>query len=330
MRQRHESAPTTDTSTRRSPVAAPSLTTSLEEAAVAASSEAEDTLKEERESALSRSAQQYQAYKRKVMRNIGIPILWLAADGLLARALNGHWQPPPLLEELIVWPPLLWMCGYFTVSLIKAATISTSEKAIPLTTEGVRQRRTLTAQVAAEATVDSIGPLLEAFALEDRRTSRTALAALPPLLSQLTAENAPDLTASQRTQLNMLLSPSKDLLNRELIPAVALTDSRMIDLRIAILHALPYVGGSDALPIVRGLATGKARTEGEKRIQEAAIACLPLLERAVAAIENNTTLLRASSGRATENLLRPVTEKPDSVPEELLRASCQEPSLKTK
>ncbi|HZT42096.1 MAG TPA: hypothetical protein VFA07_07895 [Chthonomonadaceae bacterium] len=90
---------------------------------------------------------------------------------------------------------------------------------------------------------------------------------------------------------------------------------------LAILKAFEQVGDAEALPYVQKLAEGKGRARTEKRIQEAAQACLPFLSRLAEQTQARQTLLRAAgTSQAAEGaLLRPASGAPTTDSSQLLR-----------
>ncbi|HLK56104.1 MAG TPA: hypothetical protein VKU00_06055 [Chthonomonadaceae bacterium] len=104
-------------------------------------------------------------------------------------------------------------------------------------------------------------------------------------------------------------------------------DSRAIAFRVAILQAFAQVGDSKALPVVERLAKGETKTEGEKRIQEAAQACMPALQLRADCAGHSRTLLCAANAAASheDTLLRPAGGQQKAEPEKLLRPSQRDP-----
>lgn len=94
------------------------------------------------------------------------------------------------------------------------------------------------------------------------------------------------------------------------------------ELNITILQALEQVGDSRVLPIVEELARRKARTSSQRRLQEAAIHCLPALKQHLDS--SGQTLLRASQVETPpDTLLRPAFGPANTEPDNLLRATDQ-------
>jgi hypothetical protein len=190
-----------------------------------------------------------------------------------------------------------------------------------------RRQRKLTAQVADQYDVRSIGPLIDALYLDDPQTREIAITALTERLPHLKASDADLLDEAQRARLCYLLSvPIENPLHKDVRRLFRPADSRAIAFRVAILQAFAQVGDSKTLPFVERLAKGEARTEGEKRLQEAAQDCLPALQLRVKLESHSRTLLRAAHAlTGTETLLRPATGRPDTDPQSLLRPGPQEP-----
>jgi len=168
--------------------------------------------------------------------------------------------------------------------------------------------------------VSAIPVLLEALngiiASKPRKTIYHALAALLP---QLKASDANLLTTGHRYFLNHVLKcevrrGSKRNFGQQ-VP---------VEFMLAILKSYEQVGDATAVPIVEMLANEKVRGFRQIRIQEAAKACLPLLQANNGAIGHAQTLLRAASktDTAPDMLLRPASETAATYdPDLLLRAT---------
>ena len=92
---------------------------------------------------------------------------------------------------------------------------------------------------------------------------------------------------------------------------------------VGILKAYEQVGDTKAVPFVKTLAHRKARGTRRRRIHEAALDCLPLLQANTGTISQTQTLLRAADKNisASDILLRPASESDASDPAQLLRAT---------
>lgn len=169
--------------------------------------------------------------------------------------------------------------------------------------------------------IRTVGPLIDTLKMDYRDIHRVSTNALIKLLPRLQANDADLLTAEQRAVLCRKLSriPIRAARDERDLSQDAYT--RAISLRIAILQAFAQVGDSGALPIVEWLAQIEAMTEDERRIQEAAQACLPTLRLRVEQEQNDQTLLRAAdvSGADAKTLLRTFEGSQETVPEQLLR-----------
>jgi hypothetical protein len=188
----------------------------------------------------------------------------------------------------------------------------------------------MAAKLIEQGDMRSIGPLVDALHLDDGMTREIAFAALIDLLPRLKASDAALLNEAQRAKLCQLLSlPVENPLYKDIRGLFRPANNKAVDFRVAIRQAFAQVGDSKALGVVERLATREAKTEGERRIQEAAEACLPALQTRADLERSSQTLLRASmpSSDASDTLLRPATGTQDSAPEQLLRAS--EPNSST-
>ena len=93
---------------------------------------------------------------------------------------------------------------------------------------------------------------------------------------------------------------------------------------LAILKALEQIGDGGALPYVEKLAEGNGQYLAAKdgRVWNAAKACLPFLRERAAQESVSKTLLRPSAEAASpDTLLRPVTGRTETPPQQLLRAN---------
>ena len=161
--------------------------------------------------------------------------------------------------------------------------------------------------------VQAVGTLIDLINAPKRPRQLTPLyIALTELLPHMKASDAALLTPEQRRLLYWFL---KNGLNTIVKPAVYL------NFRLAILQALEQIGDAAAIPVVTQLAKGRAHTAGQKTLQAAAQACLPLLQSSFGDVEATETLLRASQSEPTspEMLLRSVEFTPEAKPQQLLR-----------
>jgi hypothetical protein len=177
-----------------------------------------------------------------------------------------------------------------------------------------------TAELAASGDVRAIGPLVEALQVPQGISSQVAARnALTALLPRLKANDAPLLNDSHRRILRLFVSTGGGPPAGE-SPLFARRD--YAPFAVAILEAYQQVGDSGDLPVVERLAQGKGAGARDKRIQNAAAACLPYLQQRVEQERAPHTLLRAAGSTDTpaESLLRPAQSVGDSDPQQLLRA----------
>jgi hypothetical protein len=189
-----------------------------------------------------------------------------------------------------------------------------------------QRRRDMAAKLIEQSDVRSIGPLVDALHLDDGMTREVAIEALTGLLPRLKASDAALLNDAQRAKLCQILSlPVENPFYKDFRDLFRPANNRAVAFRVAILRAFEQVGDSKALAVVERLAKREAKTEGEKRIQEAAEACLPALQYRAEQERSSQTLLRAAmpSSAASETLLRAAAGTQDTAPEQLLRASEQ-------
>jgi hypothetical protein len=177
------------------------------------------------------------------------------------------------------------------------------------------------------ADIKSVGPLTDALRMNDLPARRDAQDMLIELLPRLQPEDSGLLNAAQRANLCSVLNvPVESALYKNMAAVFKPADHREVEIRVAILHALTRIGDEQALPIMAHLAETQARTDGERRIQETARICLPLLHERVEQLRDPHTLLRASSAEFTnpEVLLRPATQSGETSTDQLLRAATPE------
>jgi hypothetical protein len=161
----------------------------------------------------------------------------------------------------------------------------------------------------------AIGPLSEVLALPRNvgfpaREQSMARAMLVRLLPSLTPDDAAMLTDYQRACLRRTLAMHHADLELALV--------------LAILKALAVIGDARALPHVVELAWGRVATANQRRAQEEAQACLPILKARIAKAQDERTLLRPAETPAG-TLLRPAPGVPQGDPQTLLRPTEAEP-----
>ncbi len=156
--------------------------------------------------------------------------------------------------------------------------------------------------------VRAVGPLMEALGYIDSEVRKVAIEALLRLLPRMQASDAHFLNDVQRNCMYRALNAKEE------------------NFVLAVLKALEQVGDSRALPLVEKLAQGDAETYQEKRIRDAAQACLPFLRQRIEQESASRQLLRAASasGVPADTLLRPAQSVSETGPEQLLRASALE------
>jgi hypothetical protein len=159
-----------------------------------------------------------------------------------------------------------------------------------------------------------IGHLVDFCTWPDDTVRQAARAALTQMLPRLKPVEAALLTPDQQGIL-------RGFLQRRHVEA----DS---ELQVAILKAYEQIGDERALPAVSALANINPRSRERKRVKEAAEACLPFLQQRRERQHSSQTLLRpttATSEPQRNVLLRPVQERNETSPNELLRANLGEP-----
>lgn len=174
------------------------------------------------------------------------------------------------------------------------------------------------------------GPLAESLkpletantpALEPYHSRRLAVeAALIRLLPQLTEQNIPDWTASQRAGLRAVLKRAAKA--SEILPG----NSPLI---CAALEAVAMLGDLQAQHVVAQLAKRVPRTKAETSVVEAAQRCEAALQIWQERNRNGEMLLRGSSqpAAAPETLLRVAPTVAREEPQQLLRATTTDETL---
>ncbi|MCW3055439.1 MAG: hypothetical protein JWN14_4609, partial [Chthonomonadales bacterium] len=175
-----------------------------------------------------------------------------------------------------------------------------------------RRRVSTMRKQAQQRDPKAVGQLAEALSWPDQDLQYEAASALTVLLPMLKANDASLLSAAQR-----------ECLHHELTLPNARTQS---ELMVAILQAFQQVGDNAAIPYVESLAVSKPRTPQEQKVVQEAQECLPYLRLCASNNSASHSLLRASSftDTATDNLLRPSWDNPETRPEQLLRPSDQD------
>lgn len=148
--------------------------------------------------------------------------------------------------------------------------------------------------------VHAIGPLLDLMESSqemweyDDPSRRAIKAALVRLLPRLRASDASWMTEAQRAALARTLY----YCTHKKYPW-----HYHPDLAVALLAALEQVGDSDALDYVRELAHMSPSKADRRRIQEAALSCIPFLQERAREKQAVQTLLRASQESIDPNML---------------------------
>ncbi len=287
--------------------------TRQEEAAILAATPQETESVEALAASLSREVE---THRKAFLRSMGgLSVLCAAGAGMvysLKHLLGEDWSANTGFPTLL-----------FTVAFCGAAAWLIASALKPL-----RRRREIASVLANQDDVRSVGALIDSLSLEDGRMHEIAIDGLIRLLPRLKASDATLLTAVQRTRLCHILSlPAEKPLFSDIGYVFRRANEKDIELRVAILAALEQIGDRSALPIVVRLANGKAKTAGQRRIQEAAQACLPALQLLTRLEGDPLTLLRASDAANTApgTLLRAAQGVAQTPPGELLRPGPPQP-----
>ncbi len=171
--------------------------------------------------------------------------------------------------------------------------------------------------MAESGNVNAIPTLIDAITLNASQKYRKRVTrALAALLPRLKASDANLLTSRHRYTLNIMLGSCFQ-------PHLRGVDN---DFTLAILKAYEQVGDAKAIPVVERIANHRPRNDNQRRIQEAAAECLPLLRANIGEVASTQTLLRASIHKTNtpDTLLRPATASSSTSPAELLRIASNE------
>lgn len=168
------------------------------------------------------------------------------------------------------------------------------------------------------------GPLVDRLKQPDlkhvRLKRQAAEAALVRLLPQLTEQNIPDWTASQRGGLRTVLkrAAKASVIAPESVPLVC-----------AVMEAIATLGDLQAQNVVAQLAKRNPKNDTEIQIIEAAQRCEAALQAWQERNRNGEMLLRGSAqpAAAPETLLRVAPTVASEEPQQLLRATTTEETL---
>lgn len=154
-----------------------------------------------------------------------------------------------------------------------------------------------------------IGSLIEALEFGDTSVRTIVESSLVRLLPRLRPTDSGLLNGDHRAMLYRMLN----MRNAQ----------SKADLLVVILRSLPNIGDVIAVSKVNELVTAKVHTPNEKRVQDAAIRCLPSLREHVERERANSFFLRpvTTPDPSAETLLRPAHGTADPNPSLLLRAS---------
>jgi hypothetical protein len=173
-----------------------------------------------------------------------------------------------------------------------------------------RRARSFAGALAGLTDHRAAGPLTLALQTSDGELRAMASQRLYQLLPRLKPEDAPLLTAADRSRLYDVVWNNSE---------------RDAGLILAILRMVQQTGDQSALNAVEALAGASPRSDGDRRVTEAARQCLRILRppsREDTASLAQRTLLRPSDS-PTDPLLRPAATT-EPVPERLLRTAGME------
>ena len=172
-------------------------------------------------------------------------------------------------------------------------------------------------ELGQSGNVNAIPMLIDAINMNvTTKYRRRVTRALTLLLPLLKASDANLLTPLRRYTLNVMLGSCFQ-------PHLRGVDE---EFTLAILKAYEQVGDAKAIPVVERIANHNPRNDGQRRIQQAAEACLPLLRANSGEVASTQTLLRASTRQTNtpDVLLRATVAASPTRPAELLRAAPDE------
>ena len=147
---------------------------------------------------------------------------------------------------------------------------------------------------ASELIPNDINELSQALGLEDPQAHSYVSRMLIPLLKRVSSQDADCLSPETLETLCSFLNVKNAYKDFDLISAI--------------LMLLTKIGGDEAMPYVRQLATAEFRHNSQERVVVRARHCLHVLHsRHVKEKERSTLLRPASSEASSENLLRPAS-----------------------
>jgi hypothetical protein len=232
----------------------------------------------------------------------------MTAIALVARPALGDERVPAIVPFISVPLVLFWiaMSLWLVISIVRPR----------------KRLRQMARTLADTGDVRAIGPLVDALKIQDLEAHRIATYGLTILLPRLRPANADLLNAQHRDALAGILNkPPNRFAGRARLPIEP--DSIAVSIRVAILRAFTQIGEPRVLPIVARLASEEATTDGQRRIQEEARECLPVLKARAEQALSSHTLLRAAEGPADlgGTLLRAAAGTDVTEPDQLLRPS---------
>jgi len=189
---------------------------------------------------------------------------------------------------------------------------------------GKKELERATADLLGCTSYQAIGPLIEVVGFygpynatgkrgNDYKAYQAAVQILIPLLPRLAAEEEYSTLTSvqQRHELPYVLRHAANPLSRR---------RYSVPFALAILKALEQIGDSTAIPTVERLAKMKPVDEDQRLLQAGAEICLSRLRERSQEVEQQSSLLRASSAIPTNTLLRAANGTTTTDPMQLLRA----------
>ncbi|MCW3098406.1 MAG: hypothetical protein JWL77_4024 [Chthonomonadaceae bacterium] len=217
-------------------------------------------------------------------------------------------------DQVLMTSPYFYVCVLVTLASVFGLVFRSD-------TRWRREYEPIFQEVVSLDDVHTVSILVDALKVNYWDIQQTVMDSLIEQLPRLRPDDSELLDAKQRALLCSKLSKLPKISANETRSSAQSAYNRAISFRVAILQAFAQIGDSTAIPVVERLAQSDAKTPEEKRLQEAALECLPLLKLRAELERSNQTLLRpASATNATgDTLLRAITVTQETPSDQLLR-----------
>ncbi len=211
-----------------------------------------------------------------------------------------HMRFPFLVALYGIVLPFFIGCTFATIYYFNLPLLILSAAATVLTALAPRitlmpKHQRLARELAEIDDVKQVGMVVDALALPDPTILAVLRPALIRLLGRIRASDSALLDPGQRRLLYGLLKMDHARAHA--------------DLQVAVLKALEQIADPGAIPAVQSLANAHVQTARQRRVKEAAQACVSALQEHAGQVDQSWTLLRPASapGDAVDVLLRPAS-----------------------